>query len=264
MDNKHISIIIPAYNEARTLPGCLDAIAGQSVKPYEVIIVDNNSSDGTAAVAKRYPFVRIIHEHRQGVVYARNAGFNAARGTIIARIDADTRIPDDWLATIEQFYAVPQRSRSVFTGGCRFYNLRSGAMTGRMYDLIVHRVNRLLLGYYFPWGSNSALPRAAWYDVRHTVRSEHGLHEDLDLGIHLYAAGYTTLYQSRIRVSAMAKRILNDRGQLWPYAAMWPRTYRRNGIRSWPLVWPLAILVWLGSYGILATEALWRFLPKPS
>ena len=250
-----ISIIIPAYNEVRTLPACLDAIARQSVAPHEVIVVDNNSSDRTAAIAHNYPFVKVVHESRQGVVFARNTGFNTARGSVLARIDADTRVPSDWVETIRRFYREPGRDSMIFTGGCRFYNLRSGYLTGRMYDLIVHRLNRLLLGYYFPWGSNSALPAAAWRAVRGRVLLANGVHEDLDLGIQLHRAGYITNYISHVRVSAMAKRILSGRSELWPYAAMWPRTYRQNHLRVWPFVWPLAVLVWLGSYGIFITEA---------
>ena len=262
MNRIRISIIIPAYNEARTLPACLDAIARQSVMPYEVIVVNNNSSDGTAAIARSYAFVKVVDEPRQGVAFARSTGFDVARGSVIARIDADTRVPVHWVETIRDFYGEPGRETIVFTGGCRFYNLRSGYLTGRVYDLIVHRLNRLLLGYYFPWGSNSALPAAAWRAVRGHVVMQNGLHEDLDLGIHLHRAGYTTTYLSHVRVSAMAKRILSGRSQLWPYAAMWPRTYRQNNLRIWPLVWPLAALVWCGSYGIFVTETAIRLFPK--
>ncbi len=254
MNDIRISIIIPAYNEARTLGACLDAIASQTAKPYEVIVVDNNSIDGTVTVARRYAFVRVIHEPKQGVAFARNAGFNATRGNIIARIDADARLPADWVEHLTEFYSLPGREMSVFTGGCRFYNLRTGYLTGRMYDLIVHRFNALILGYYFPWGSNSALPAKGWRSVRRDVINAANIHEDLDLGIHLQAAGYRTVYQPWVRVPVMAKRIMENRGQLWPYAAMWPRTFRANGLRVWSLVWPFAVLVWLGGYWILFIE----------
>ena len=256
MNDVRISIIIPAYNEARTLPACLDAIAAQDVRPYEVLVVDNNSTDSTAAVAAQYPFVKVLHEPRQGVVYARNTGFDKARGTIIARIDADVRLPVDWVGRVSNFYAKLGSQKLVFTGGCRFYNLRTGYLTGRMYDLIVHRVNALLLGYYFPWGSNSALPAESWRIVRGRVLLRNDIHEDLDLGIHLQAVGYATVYMHNVRVNAMAKRILSDRGQLWPYAAMWPRTFRLNNAPTWLLVWPFALLVWLGSYWVLGAEKM--------
>lgn len=260
---KRISIIIPAYNEARTLPECLDAIAAQTVAPDEVIVVDNNSSDGTAAVALRYPFVNVVLEKRQGIVFARNKGFDAATGDLLARIDADTRVPADWVESIQKFYAERDHAQTVLTGGCYFYNLRTGHLTGSVYGFLVHQMNRLLLGYYFPWGSNSVIPREAWEAVRSVTSTRTDIHEDLDLGIHLAQSGFKTEYIASFRVAAMAKRILSDHQDLWPYLAWWPETYSTNHLWTRPLVWPLVWLVWLGSYWIIFSERLLRIInPK--
>src|ERR1019366_8076903 len=95
MAQKHmrVSLVIPAYNEKHHIKACLDHIASQRVVPYEVIVVDNASTDKTAAIARSYDFVTLITEKRQGVVFARDTGFNLARGDIIGRIDADTLLP---------------------------------------------------------------------------------------------------------------------------------------------------------------------------
>ena len=93
-----ISIVIPVYNEAEHLADCLNSIARQTTAPHEVIVVDNNSSDSSLAVALSFDFVSVITEPRQGVVHARNTGFNAAKGDLIGRIDADTVLPADWVA----------------------------------------------------------------------------------------------------------------------------------------------------------------------
>src|SRR5438309_1400799 len=100
-----VSIVIPVYNEGPALGACLDAIARQTSRPFEVIVVDNNSSDDTVPIARHYGFVRLIHEKRQGVVHARTAGFNAARGDIIARIDGDTILPENWVASCKEVFA---------------------------------------------------------------------------------------------------------------------------------------------------------------
>lgn len=257
---KRISIIIPAYNEARTLPACLDAIATQTVMPDEVIVVDNNSTDGTTAVAARYPFVKIVLEKRQGIAFARNKGFNAATGELLARIDADTQLPPDWVASVQKFYTEDAHEHVALTGGCYFYNLRSGHVTGRVYDFMVHQMNRLLLGFYFPWGSNSAIPREAWEAVKDAASTRTDIHEDLDLGIHLAQAGFKTEYIASFRVGTMAKRVLTDHQDLWPYLVWWPNTFRANSIWTWPFVWPVITLAWLGSYWILLSEWLLRLL----
>ena len=88
--SKSLSIVIPVYNEASRLAACLQSIADQSEAPEDVIVIDNNSTDNSLSIAQQFPFVRVIHEKRQGIVYARNAGFDAVQADIIARIDADS------------------------------------------------------------------------------------------------------------------------------------------------------------------------------
>jgi len=95
-----ISIVIPVYNEESQLAACRDAISQQKESPFEVIVVDNNSTDSTVRVALSFPFVTLIREPRQGVMHARTTGFDAARGDIIGRIDADTILPPDWTESV--------------------------------------------------------------------------------------------------------------------------------------------------------------------
>jgi glycosyltransferase involved in cell wall biosynthesis len=92
-----LSIVIPVYNEQCHLKACLDAIANQTESPDEVIVVDNNSTDRTLAIAESYPFVKILKEKKQGVLAVRTKGFNSARSSIIGRIDADTVLPPGWV-----------------------------------------------------------------------------------------------------------------------------------------------------------------------
>ena len=260
---KRVSIVIPAYNEERYLSLCLESIAAQTTAPYEVIVVDNNSQDATAALARSYPFVRVVSEAQQGIVYARNAGFNAVSGDIIARIDADTILPADWVAQITAFYDQPKHAKYVVTGGCsRFYNLHSGKFTSRTYNFVVHRINRLLLGHYFPWGSNGALPAEAWHAIRNDVCLRDDIHEDLDLGIHLERAGFSVTYRPHITVQAIARRITSNHEGLWAYLAMWPRTYRVHQAQKAALIWPVAIGVWLGSFSVVVSEKIANRITK--
>jgi glycosyltransferase involved in cell wall biosynthesis len=104
--NKHpkISIIIPAYNEEHFLPRCLESIKAQINCPtYEIIVVDNNITDATASVAKKNG-ATLITERKAGVAFARQAGLEAANGSIIISTDADTYFPIDWLTTIDTFF----------------------------------------------------------------------------------------------------------------------------------------------------------------
>jgi glycosyltransferase involved in cell wall biosynthesis len=96
-----LSVVIPAYNEERYLPVCLRALREQTYPAdcYEVIVVDNASTDATADTAWRLG-ARVVHEPVKGIARARQAGFEAAQGRIIASTDADTVVPACWLAHI--------------------------------------------------------------------------------------------------------------------------------------------------------------------
>lgn len=99
-----ISVIIPAYNEADFLARCLKSLQAQQNAPeYEVIVIDNASTDNTSAIATQYG-ARVIYEAEQGVVHARQAGLKAARGDIIVSTDADSFFRPNWLEFIGNFF----------------------------------------------------------------------------------------------------------------------------------------------------------------
>lgn len=85
-----VSVVIPAYNAAATLPATLDSVLAQTYPRIEIIVVDDGSRDGTPDVLARYaPRVRGVRQDNGGLAAARNAGLAAARGEFIALLDAD-------------------------------------------------------------------------------------------------------------------------------------------------------------------------------
>lgn len=95
-----LSIIIPAYNAEAYLPQCLDSILAQEHQGCEVIVVDDGSTDGTAALLERYPDVKVIHQENRGMSTARNRGLDEARGEYILFVDSDDLLTDGALATL--------------------------------------------------------------------------------------------------------------------------------------------------------------------
>lgn len=95
-----LSIIIPAYNAEAYLPQCLDSILAQEHRGCEVIVVDDGSTDGTAALLERYPDVKVIHQENRGMSTARNRGLDEARGEYILFVDSDDLLTDGALATL--------------------------------------------------------------------------------------------------------------------------------------------------------------------
>lgn len=97
-----ISFVIPAYNEEKFLPYCLDSIKKQKgCFDYEIIVVDNNSTDRTAEIATSLG-INLIKETKQGVGAARRIGTAQAKNELIINLDADSRLPENFLLTLEK------------------------------------------------------------------------------------------------------------------------------------------------------------------
>ena len=102
-----ISIIIPAYNAAKTLPACLAALQRQTQPPDEIIVVDDGSQDQTAQVARAYG-AQLLEQPHQGPAVARNLGIRQARGDIVLLTDADCEPVPTWVAEMMRPFTDPR------------------------------------------------------------------------------------------------------------------------------------------------------------
>ena len=91
-----VSVIVCTYNGERTLPDCLEGLLDLEYPDFEVIVVDDGSTDSTAAIAREYGF-RLITTENLGLSNARNIGMHAATGEIVAYLDDDARPDPHWL-----------------------------------------------------------------------------------------------------------------------------------------------------------------------
>lgn len=135
-----ISVVIPARNEERLLPGCLESLRDQDYAgAYEVIVADNGSVDSTASIARSAGARVISLDATDGVFRARRVGADAARGDIIVQADSDTIYPRGWLKRIaEQFEAHPE---AVAVAGRFFY--RDPVRWARVEYWLRHGLNRV-------------------------------------------------------------------------------------------------------------------------
>lgn len=105
-----VSVVVATHNEAGTLDGCLRSLLNLRYPDYEVIVVNDGSTDETEAIIARYPF-RTFTTPNNGVSAARNEGLGAATGEIVAYIDSDASADPDWLS-----YLVTTFLESDFAG----------------------------------------------------------------------------------------------------------------------------------------------------
>jgi glycosyltransferase involved in cell wall biosynthesis len=238
----NVSIVIPVYNEAEHLAACLEAISRQSVLPHEVIVVDNNSSDGTAAIALSFPFVQLLTEEKQGVVHARNRGFDAASGEIIGRIDADTLLPTDWVQRIQSIFAASDVS--AVSGSAHYYDFALAALADRIDFGLRGHLARKLGQDNFLWGANMAVRRSDWQAVRQNLCDAANMHEDFDLGIHLQAQGLRVDYDQNLLAGVSSRRVDTSFRSFVSYSLVSPKTYAAHGLKSGRHMYPVLFVCW--------------------
>ncbi len=114
-----ISVIIPAYNAEHFLHKALSSVFGQTIKPAEVIVIDDGSTDSTHQIAKSFGMGTIcLRQANAGPAAARNRGMREAQGDLIALLDADDRWVPDFLEKTQAFLSVHATCVAVSVGLC--------------------------------------------------------------------------------------------------------------------------------------------------
>lgn len=198
-----ISLVIPVYNEERYIKKCLVSVFAQDEQFDEVIIVNNNSSDKTLSIARQFP-VRIVDEPIQGMIPARNCGFDAATGDIIGRCDADTHLSPDWSKRVKADFK--KHKIDAVTGPFKFYDLK--LKTSYFTQVYLDIMKPILNGNEVLAGPNMALSATMWKKVRSQVcLDDSKVHEDIDLAIHIIDLKGKIMRDDKLVVGVSGRRM---------------------------------------------------------
>ncbi len=225
-----LSIIIPVYNEEQYLEACLEAIKRQTEQPDEVIIVDNNSTDSSIKIAQKYKFVKVISEKKQGTLYGRTTGLDAARSDVLGRIDADTRLEPNWVKTAKRIFQ--DRTVAAVTGSSHFYDMPLSPQNHWVEDFFKHTLYKHEKNFPFLFGTNMAIRRSVWRIIKPVLCSDNTMYEDADMAIHLYKQGYKIVYDSSLRVGMSARRYSDGPLAFHRYNRQQSETYKKHGIST--------------------------------
>jgi len=196
-----ISVVIPVYNEEDRIFDCLQAITHQTVKPLEIIVIDNNSYDQTAIIARRFRNVRVVRESAQGLTMARNKGFSVAKGDILARIDADTIVSETWVEQVQQAFLLDP----ALAGISGYGRTRAGITIPFLSDIwswAYYTHCKAFFGTTMLWGANMAIRKTAWQQVEDLCcLDDSHVHEDQDISLALNSIGAKLKVMPSLRVS---------------------------------------------------------------
>jgi glycosyltransferase involved in cell wall biosynthesis len=234
-----LAIVIPAYNEDDTIRPCVLAALNQTVPADEIIVVDNRSTDSTpeilAELIAQHPDapLRVLRQDEvQGLVPTRNLGFNAVTSEVIGRIDSDAVLEPNWVENVKNLFA--QKGVDAATGPVIYYDMPLRRYMAQADDTARKAMYRLATSYKFLFGTNMALRKSVWEAIRDEVclDADIDMHEDIDLSVHVYDAGFTTVYSSTMVAGMSARRLDDTPRDFYDYVGRFNRTYSRHGIRK--------------------------------
>ncbi len=160
-----VSVVIPAFNEEKNIGKCIESlIAQQTTHDYEVVIVDNASTDRTFDVATKYKGrlnLRVLKEPLKGRGQARFTGCRAAKGDIILSLDGDSTAPPNWIETMTAPLADPNIVAVTGTGKIEDCTRRIN-VTFNTFQPISMVVYRMLFKHYWLTGYNFAIKTAIY------------------------------------------------------------------------------------------------------
>jgi glycosyltransferase involved in cell wall biosynthesis len=211
-----LSFVVPAFNEEAYIGDCLEAILKQTKDiqdSTEIIVVNNASTDRTREVALGYPGVRVVDEPRKGLTFARQAGFLASTGSIIANVDSDSRLTPGWVdRVLNEFQSNPRLAG--FSGPFIYYDLtdQQRRMVKVFYLLgwVTHMMNKHVLHVgAMMQGGNFVVSRAALEKVGGFNVDISFYGEDTDIARRLNAVG-DVVFTFDLKMYSSARRLKHE------------------------------------------------------
>lgn len=204
----------------------MESLKKQTFTDFEIVVVDNNSTDKTADIARAFG-ARVVKETIQGMTPARERGFREARADIIARTDADSTVYPDWLEQIDKaFHKYPQAV--AVTGSFRSPDPDVPNRFFEYYIRLYTRFTRMLTGHMHLHGPNMALRKSAWEKI-HVHMDDTLVHEDVDLACHLAEVGEIIFVPEIITTYSLRRLKQRFWFTLGEYFVRYIRTIRLHG-----------------------------------
>lgn len=232
-----VTVVVPAFNAAERIGRCLDSLASQTFRDFEVVVVDDGSTDDTAAVVCRHPWVRTVRQSNQGPGSARRVGLRCSTSEYVAFIDDD----DEWKPTrLQRCVDVADASPEIaFVTTDAYVMTPDGVEQGTYYSsalVFPERERQLAAIARHNFVFSSCLVRREAYDSVGGFCAERRLTgaEDYDLWLRMLLAGHhgvcidepLAVYRSRPDGLSQTDPLRNERVRLQVLGEYLPRLWQ--------------------------------------
>lgn len=214
-----LSVVIPFYNEEKLIEKCLHSILNQTIdkKDYEIILVDNNSTDRTSEIARKMGVIPVSYKDRKGAIWAKQFGAKRAKGEIIVVTDADAIVEKTWLENILKIF---EDKKLMCIGGTVLAtgNNKMSINILKFFDFFAQICQ--IVGIPFIWGTNMAVRKSAFEKVGgFNTRLKTGDDWEFVLRIQKEYGIRSALYTNKLKVKASPRK-QNSLKQLIPYVSI--------------------------------------------
>lgn len=215
------SVVVAARNAEKTIASCIESLLNQSLKPLEIIVVDNASTDSTASIASSMG-MKVVHEGVIGRSRARNRGIEESRGELVAFIDADAVAEPNWLTFLLEKYRAE----------------RCAGVTGKIKALNPEKLFARLLemaseGRQHYGGCNIMYERRVLIEVG-MFDEDLEMAEDVELAWRVMMSGYKIAYEPRaITYHAYRHKFVDILKQQYGFGMWTIRARKKHGMPCW-------------------------------
>lgn len=207
--NHFISVIIPVYNDSKNLDICLKALEAQTLEnsKFEIIVVDNGSTDNIQEIKIKYPEARYLYEDEPGSYCARNKGIIKAKGNILAFTDADCMPSRDWLE--RGLLTISQKAKDnigIVAGEVSFFVDDKENMTAVQVWEMIHKYHQenYVKNYNYGLTANLFVTKSV-FDVVGLFNAELKSAGDFEWGNRAHEKGFNFHYDKELVVEHPAK-----------------------------------------------------------
>jgi len=197
-----ITTYIPCYNSGKTISQCIESLKNQSLKPDEILLINDGSTDKTIEIAKKHKIKIINHTNNKGIAVTRNTALKVSRNNLVAGIDSDSIADKDWLKNLHQTL---KEENAVLVGGNVEENIKTFADKWRSIHLNQSWGDKKIINPSHIAGNNFLCSKKELFKINGYNEKFKTNYEDVNISQRLKDKDFKIVYEPKAKVQHFVK-----------------------------------------------------------